>query len=123
MTDCMIVDDSSVIRKLVRGILEPLKFSCTDAENGKIALDACLKKMPQLIMLDWNMPVMDGMEFLRQLRAAPGGKAPVIIFCTTDGSRERIEAAMTAGATDFIMKPFDEETVIGKLSHNGILEA
>ena len=56
MTDCMIVDDSSVIRKLVRGILEPLKFSCTDAENGKIALDACLKKMPQLIMLEGEGP-------------------------------------------------------------------
>lgn len=123
MKDCMIVDDSSVIRKLVRGILEPLKFNCTDAENGKIALDSCLQKMPELIMLDWNMPVMDGMEFLHKLRAAPGGDKPVIIFCTTDGSKERIEAAMGAGATDFIMKPFDEETVIGKLSHNGILKS
>lgn len=122
MKTCMIVDDSAVIRKIVRNIMEPLAFTCSDAANGQLALDACKKDMPQLIMLDWNMPVMDGMAFLSALRGTPGGDKPVVIFCTTECSMERIQAAMAAGATDYVMKPFDREIVVGKLIQNGILE-
>ena len=123
MKTCMIVDDSAVIRKIVRTILEPLEFSCADAANGKSALEACRKSMPELIMLDWNMPVMDGMAFLNELRKTPGGDKPVVFFCTSEGSMDRIEAAMAAGATDYIMKPFDQEIVVGKLIQNGVIEA
>ena len=122
MKTCMIVDDSAVTRKIVRNILEPLKFSCSDAANGQAALDACKQSMPELIMLDWNMPVMDGMVFLGHLRKTPGGEKPVVIFCTSECSMDRIKSAMAAGATDYVMKPFDKEIVIGKLIHNGILE-
>ena len=122
MKTCMIVDDSAVIRKIVRNILEPLQFSCSDAANGQAALDACKQAMPELIMLDWNMPVMDGMAFLNHLRKTPGGEKPVVIFCTSECSMDRIKSAMAAGATDYVMKPFDKEIVIGKLIHNGILE-
>lgn len=123
MKTCMIVDDSAVVRKLIRNIMEPLQFECSDAANGQAALDACKKAMPELIMLDWNMPVMDGMAFLKELRKTPGGEKPVIFFCTTECSMDRIHAAMAAGATDYVMKPFDREIVIGKLVHNGILES
>lgn len=119
---CLIVDDSAVIRKIVRGILEPLAFTCNDAANGQLALDACKKDMPGLIMLDWNMPVMDGMAFLKQLRETPGGEKPVVFFCTSECSMERIHAAMAAGATDYVMKPFDKDIVVAKLAHNGIIE-
>ncbi len=123
MKTCMIVDDSAVVRKLVRNILEPLKFDCSDAKNGEIALTACKTAMPELIMLDWNMPVMDGMEFLKQLRQTPGGDKPVVFFCTSECSIEHIKAAMAAGATDYVMKPFDSEIVVGKLVQNGIISA
>lgn len=122
MKKCMIVDDSAVIRKLVRNILEPLQFDCTDAKNGEVALDACKQSMPELIMLDWNMPVMDGMQFLGHLRKTPGGDKPVVIFCTSEGDITRIRAAMDAGATDYVMKPFDKDIVVGKLVSNGIIE-
>lgn len=119
---CLIVDDSAVIRKIVRGILEPLSFKCNDASNGQLALDACKQGMPGLIMLDWNMPVMDGMAFLKQLRETPGGDKPVVFFCTSECSMDRIHAAMAAGATDYVMKPFDKDIVVAKLAHNGIIE-
>ncbi len=122
MKTCMIVDDSAVIRKLVRKIMESLEFACSDAVNGQVALDACKTAMPELIILDWNMPVMDGMEFLKQLRGTPGGDKPVIFFCTSECSMERITAAMAAGATDYVMKPFDTEIVVGKLIQNGIID-
>lgn len=120
--NCLIVDDSRLIRKLVRDILEPLNFHCSEAENGEVALASCQKSMPELIMLDWNMPVMDGMAFLLQLRKVPGGDKPVVMFCTTENGMDRIQAAMAAGATDFIMKPFDKEIVRGKLIQNAILD-
>lgn len=123
MKTCMIVDDSAVVRRLVRNILEPLNFDCSDAKNGEIALNACIASMPELIMLDWNMPVMDGMEFLKKLRQTPGGEKPVVFFCTSECSIEHIKAAMSAGATDYVMKPFDSEIVVGKLVQNGVIES
>ncbi|HYD17803.1 MAG TPA: response regulator [Patescibacteria group bacterium] len=121
MKKCMIVDDSAVIRRLVRNILEPLAFDCTDAKNGEMALDACRQAMPELIMLDWNMPVMDGMQFLGHLRKTPGGEKPVVIFCTSECDMAHIRAALEAGATDYVMKPFDKDIVVGKLVQNGII--
>ena len=123
MKTCMIVDDSAVVRKLVRNILDLLQFDCSDAKNGEIALTACKTSMPELIMLDWNMPVMDGMEFLKQLRRVPGGDKPVVFFCTSECSVEHIRAAMAAGATDYVMKQFDSEIVVGKRVQNGIIAA
>ena len=73
MKSCLIVDDSRVVRKVARKILEELGFECDEAENGQLALDKCKESMPQLIMLDWNMPVMTGIQFIKALRATPEG--------------------------------------------------
>jgi two-component system chemotaxis response regulator CheY len=76
MTQVLVVDDSAVLRKVARRILEGLQFETAEAEDGKVALDACAASMPDAILLDWNMPVMDGFEFLRELRRMPeGGKS------------------------------------------------
>src|SRR3569832_2165348 len=75
MNTCVIVDDSSVIRKVARRILEGLDFQIQEAEDGEQALDVCRKGLPEAILLDWNMPKMDGYEFLRSLRRLPGGEA------------------------------------------------
>jgi two-component system chemotaxis response regulator CheY len=83
MKTCLIVDDSRVIRKVARQIFEALGFSCEEAEHGQQALEACQKAMPKVILLDWNMPVMDGMEFLRALRKMPMRRI-VVVFCTTE---------------------------------------
>jgi two-component system chemotaxis response regulator CheY len=122
MKSCLIVDDSRVIRKVARQIFDSLGFSCEEAEDGKQALDSCLSKMPDFVLLDWNMPVMDGMEFLRALRQAPNGSTPVVVFCTTENDMKHIQEALMSGANEYIMKPFDADIVRSKLSQLGMID-
>jgi len=121
MKNCLVVDDSSVIRKVARRILEDLSFEISEAEDGLKALDICRKEMPEAILLDWNMPVMDGMEFLAQLRREPGGEKPKVVFCTTENDIGHIAKAMRAGADEYIMKPFDREIVEAKFAEVGLI--
>jgi two-component system chemotaxis response regulator CheY len=121
MKTCLVVDDSSVIRKVARRILEGLEFQILEAEDGEQALDACRKQLPEAVLLDWNMPKMDGYEFLRQLRRLPGGDAPKVVFCTTENDVAHIARALHAGANEYIMKPFDKEIVEAKFQEVGLL--
>lgn len=121
MKTCLIVDDSKVVRKVALKIFEELGFTCSEAEDGQKAADACAKEMPFVILLDWNMPVMNGLEFLQKLRTMPGGDAPKVMFCTTENDFSFIEKALAAGASEYIMKPFDKEIVQGKLEQIGAL--
>jgi two-component system, chemotaxis family, chemotaxis protein CheY len=116
---CLIVDDSKVIRKVARHILEALDFNVSEAEDGKVALEACAVSVPDVVLLDWNMPVMSGMEFLRAL-SDRGGVKPKIVFCTTENGAAHIRAALDAGADEYIMKPFDRETLASKLQIVGV---
>ncbi|MGE0109869.1 MAG: PleD family two-component system response regulator [Bdellovibrionales bacterium] len=122
MKSCLLVDDSRVIRKVARQIFEALDFSCEEAEHGQQAVEACQKAMPDVVLLDWNMPVMDGMEFLRALRKMPQGGKPVVIFCTTENDIKHIQEAMASGANEYIMKPFDADIVQSKLLQLGVIE-
>ncbi|AXS42738.1 response regulator [Breoghania sp. L-A4] len=121
MKTCLVVDDSSVIRKVARRILEDLEFTISEAEDGKEALDICRAAMPDAILLDWNMPVMDGMEFLTNLRQEEGGEKPTVVFCTTENDVAHIAKAIRAGANEYIMKPFDREIVEAKFQEVGLL--
>jgi two-component system chemotaxis response regulator CheY len=111
MKTCLVVDDSSVIRKVARRILEGLEFQITEAEDGEGAIEACRNQLPDAILLDWNMPKMDGYEFLRALRRLPGGDKPKVVFCTTENDVAHIARALHAGANEYIMKPFDRDIV------------
>ena len=117
----LIVDDSKVIRMVARKIMQELDFKTSEAADGKEALDSCKASMPDAVLLDWNMPVMSGLEYLKELRALPGGDAPIVIFCTTENDIEHIQEAMAAGANEYIMKPFDSEIIQAKLSQVGLL--
>lgn len=121
MMTCLIVDDSRVVRMVARKILQDLNFEIVEAEDGKKALEACQKAMPEAILLDWNMPVMNGIEFLRQLRQMPGGDVPKVVFCTTENDLAHIQEAMSAGADEYIMKPFDGDIIQSKFSQVGLL--
>jgi len=103
MRTCLVVDDSSVIRKVARRILESLDFQIVEAEDGQKALEVCKRAMPEAVLLDWNMPVMDGYEFLGNLRRMPGGDAPKVVFCTTENDVAHIARALHAGANEYIM--------------------
>ncbi len=121
MKSCLIVDDSKVIRMVARKILEELKFETVEAADGQLALDRCLENMPDAILLDWNMPVKNGIEFLRDLRSSPGGDKPIVVFCTTENDIEHIQEAIEAGANEYIMKPFDSEIIQAKFTQVGLL--
>jgi two-component system chemotaxis response regulator CheY len=116
------VDDSTVIRKIARRILEEMDFQIIEAEDGEKALEACKRSLPDAILLDWNMPVMDGFEFLTNLRRMPGGDAPKVVFCTTENGIDHIARALNAGANEYIMKPFDKDIVAAKFQEVGLIE-
>ena len=120
MKTCLIIDDSRVIRKVSRHILESLEFAVDEAENGKEGLDKCEAGMPDVILLDWNMPVMTGIEFITQLRKRDGGDKPKVVFCTTENDVAHIREAISAGADEYVMKPFDHETLQIKLQLVGM---
>ena len=121
MKDCLVVDDSTVIRKVARRILEGLGFQVAEAEDGEQALDACRRHMPEAVLLDWSMPNMDGYEFLRALRRMPDGDRPKVMFCTSENDVAQIAHALHAGANEHIMKPFDREIMIAKLQEVGLV--
>jgi two-component system, chemotaxis family, chemotaxis protein CheY len=121
MKTCLVVDDSSVIRKVARRILEGLEFQISEAENGEDAVASCRSQMPDAILLDWNMPKMDGYDFLRELRRLPGGDKPKVVFCTTENDVAHIARALHAGANEYIMKPFDKDIVEAKFQEVGLI--
>ena len=120
MKTCLVVDDSRVVRRVVRNVLEGLDFAVREAGNGREALLACDAELPDAILLDWNMPVMTGPEFLTALRSTEGGGAPKVIFCTTENDLDHIAAAMAAGGDEYIMKPFDADILKDKLARVGL---
>ena len=121
MKTCLVVDDSGVVRKIARRILEGMEFTVIEAEDGAVALEACKQALPDAVLPDWNMPVMDGFEFLVQLRRMPGGDQPKVVFCTTENGIDHISRALHAGANEYIMKPFDKDIVIAKFQEVGLL--
>lgn len=117
----LIVDDSKFVRHVAKDILQKLGFATTEADDGDTALEACTSEMPDAILLDWNMPRVDGLTFMRQLRTMPGGRTPKIVFCTANNDLEDLQTALGEGADEYIMKPFDEEIVRCKLEEVGLL--
>ena len=122
MKTCLVVDDSKVIRKVARHILETLQFEVEEAGDGQEALTRCEAKMPDVVLLDWNMPVMSGMEFLRLLRQRGHGDQPKVVFCTTENDMDHISRALDAGANEYIMKPFDKDIIAAKFQEVGLIE-
>ncbi len=121
MKHCLVVDDSRVIRKVACRILATMSFETEEAADGAAALRACRLKMPDVILLDWQMPNMSGIEFLRALRAESGGTKPVVVFCTTENDVTHITEALSAGADEYIMKPFDRSIVEEKFAEVGLV--
>ncbi len=121
MKTCLIVDDSKVVRMVARKILEGLNFRIAEAEDGQQALDVCMDSMPDAVLLDWNMPVKNGLEFLKELRALPEVKQPTVVFCTTENDMAHIQEAIEGGADEYIMKPFDREIIESKFIQVGLI--
>jgi two-component system chemotaxis response regulator CheY len=121
MKTCLVVDDSEVVRKVALRIFETLNLEAAEAESGQDALDLCAKNMPDGILLDSYMPPMATVEFLASLRALANGSKPVVIYCATENDSTQIARALTVGADDYVLKPFDRETLRGKFAVTGLL--
>ena len=121
MKSCLIVDDSKVIRMVARKILQELGFETIEAADGDEALSASKEKLPDAVLLDWNMPVMNGLDFLIKLREEPNGKKPVVVFCTTENDMSHITQALRAGADEYVMKPFDGDIIESKFAETGLV--
>ena len=113
---CLIVDDSSTIRKLSGRLLTGMGFVVGEAEHGLAAVEACRLIVPDLVLLDWNMPEMDGLECLKALRAMDLNPRPMVVMCTTENVLPKITEALAAGADEYIMKPFDRDVLRDKLA-------
>ena len=104
---CLLVDDSSVIRKVARRILSETITEFAEASTGREALEICVARIPDVILLDHDLPDMTALEILSKLRAMPGGNRPRIILCLYELDVPRIMRAKRAGADGYILKPFD----------------
>jgi len=122
MKTILLVDDSRAVRLVGRRMMGTFGLEVLEAEDGKQALEVA-RANPELdaVLLDWNMPIMDGMEFLTALRAEEREKQPIVVMCTTENDMPRIVQAMDAGANEYIMKPFTEDIVRDKLEETGVL--
>ena len=121
MKYCLIVDDSRIMRKIARVILEKLDFVINEAEEGVAALSLCRQKMPDAIFLDGNLPNKSGLDFMRALRREPSGAKPVILFCVIENDIPLITEAMGAGANEYLLKPYDPDTVREKFAEAGLI--
>ncbi len=119
---CLIVDDSRVIRRMAADILKGLGLRTAEAEHGGKAVEFCRTKVPDMVLLDWNMPEMDGITCLRALRAMELSPRPVVVMCTTENGMNKICEALEAGADEYIMKPYDRDVLLDKLAQVGLVE-
>ena len=127
MNKIVIADDHQLVSSAIRGMVEnfPNCEVLYEVPNGQELLNRFENKrnIPDLVLLDINMPVMDGLSFLKQLRAQPNGKDPVVVFCTAERSIEKITEALDAGADEYVMKPFDSDIIASKFFQAGLLSA
>lgn len=119
MPVCLVVDDSPLVRAIHRQMLERMGFDVMEAGDGEAALAHCTVTIPDLILLDWNMPVLNGIGVLRRLRALPDGRRPKVVLCTMEADEQHIGEALAEGADEYIMKPFDAQILAGKLAAVG----
>jgi two-component system chemotaxis response regulator CheY len=117
----LVVDDSRAMRAVLRQILVLAGFDVTEATNGREAL-ARLQQMPkpQLVLVDWNMPEMTGLDFIRAVRADKQYRDLTIMMVTTETEMAQMVKALAAGANEYVMKPFTREIILEKLTLLGV---
>ncbi len=120
----MVIDDSKTMRMILSRTLTKLGYEVCSAGDGLQAMNYLGEHSPalSLIMVDWNMPEMNGLEFVKHVRAVPQYKSVPLMMVTTESEVEQVMKALEAGADEYVMKPFSEETILSKLRLMGVLE-
>ncbi|HTB34056.1 MAG TPA: response regulator [bacterium] len=120
----LIVDDSRALRSILKRDLLSLGFEVDEAENGAVALERIRSKgIPDLMMLDWNMPEMNGLDLLIRLRRDEGNNALKIVMATSESEMAQAARALSAGADEYVIKPFTREALVMKLGILGLVQA
>ena len=118
----LVIDDSRTMRRIVADVLSGLGFDTSQAGNGREALDLLdAGHAFDLACIDWNMPVMDGLEFVVAVRARREWRDLTLIMVTTEGERGQVVRALAAGAHEYVMKPFTPDALASKLALLGLL--
>jgi two-component system, chemotaxis family, chemotaxis protein CheY len=115
--EVLIVDDASAMRRIIRGLLKELGFkNMREAENGELALEKLKKKKADFVVSDWNMPVMTGIDLLKAIRADNDLKTTPVLLVTAEANPESIVEAVQSGVNNYIVKPFNAQTLQEKLN-------
>ena len=118
---CLIADDSRIIRMLLTKIMSNLEWDVLEAEDGEEAFEIFQLQNPDLIIMDWTMPIMEGIDVLYKVRNAKAATQPKFMFCSSNNDVNRIREALKGGADDYIIKPFDEDIIYSKLAILGLV--
>ncbi len=119
----MVIDDSRAMRMILKRIVTKLNFEAVEAGDGQEALDklATMEEVPELALIDWNMPNMNGLEFVTHVRADPRLREMTLVMVTTESEQNQIVRALAAGAHEYVIKPFTEGAMIEKLALLGLV--
>ena len=121
----MVIDDSRAMRRIVSGILEGLGYGTQQAGHGREGLDVLegldRDQLPDLVCVDWNMPVMDGLQFVSAVRSNPAWRSMTIMMVTSESDHTQIVRALAAGAHEYVIKPFTADAIRDKLALLGLL--
>lgn len=121
MEQALVIDDSRAMRKILGRILGDLGYQVREAANGSEALDVLEEvRNPKLALVDWNMPVMNGYEFIKEVRARPEHATLRLMMVTTETGEKEMTAALEAGADEYVMKPFTKDVIEEKLKLMGL---
>ncbi|MCI5047160.1 MAG: response regulator [Aquisalinus sp.] len=120
MATCLIVDDSEVIRLITRRILENLGHSASEAESAQEAVDACATTMPEVVFLDWDLPSLGALDFLKGLSEIKNVNRPAVVLCATENDGQQFALARAAGARYHILKPYELSTIRAVLEQAGM---
>ena len=122
MKTCLIVEDSDVIREIAMRILADLSVAAKEAETAAAGLDYCRQAKTDVVLLDWDLPSLGALDFLRGAAELPPEQRPAIILCATENDPQQFTLAKAAGASYYLLKPFDRQSVEAKLAEIGIVE-
>jgi two-component system, chemotaxis family, chemotaxis protein CheY len=124
MPKALVIDDSKAMRMILARSLANLGYEVSTAKDGKDALDLLERETPELslLLVDWNMPNMNGLEFIKRLRANPRYASAPLMMVTTETEVDQMVTALEAGANEYVMKPFTDDIIEGKLRLMGVLE-
>ncbi len=118
--ECLIVDDSRMVRAIAKNMVEGLGMTVSEAADGREALIQCSHKMPDLALVDWNMPVMDGLDFITAVRADEKLRGMKILLCSTEVRLGEVRKAIKTGADSYMLKPFDREKLLHRMRRFGL---